>query len=322
MAISERTTQATAVSANFLPLAVGLAGIVVLALCYQLFYPIFVMKILCFAILAMAFNLLIGYVGLMSFGHALFFGGAAYVAAYTAKEWGVGPGTAIVLAVLFAAVAGVFVGYVAIRRKGIYFAMITLAMAQMFYFICVQSPLTGGEDGIQGVPRGHLFGFIDLGRPALMYAFVSVLFLASFAAIWRIVNSPFGNVLKAIREHEPRAISLGYNVDRYKLGAFVISAAFAGLAGAAKAIVFQLASLTDVSWTVSGEIVFMTLLGGIGTLLGPVVGAALVIMLETVLATSTLPVPVVLGGIFVLCVMVFRRGIVGEIEARLGRRAA
>jgi branched-chain amino acid transport system permease protein len=320
MATMSESASASRFAGGRMPMLVAVVLIVLLAVAYQFFYPIFIMKILCFAILAMAFNLLIGYVGLMSFGHALFFGGAGYMTAYAMKNWGFDPILAIALGVVFAAALGGFVGFVAIRRKGIYFAMITLAMAQMFYFICVQAPATGGEDGIQGVPRGVLLGIFNLSREPVIYSFVCAIFLATLLFVWRFVNSPVGNILKAIREHEPRAISLGYNVDRYKLAAFVISSALAGLGGSTKAIVFQLATLTDVSWKTSGEVVFMTLLGGIGTLFGPIVGAALVTILETMLATSSLPVPIVLGAIFVLCVMIFRRGIVGEIEARLFRQ--
>jgi branched-chain amino acid transport system permease protein len=281
-------------------------------------YPVFLMKALCFALFACAFNLLIGYVGLLSFGHALFFGWASYVSAHAAKVWGLPPELAILAGTATGAGLGVIVGAVAIRRQGIYFAMITLALAQMMYFFAVQAPFTGGEDGIQAVPRGKLFGFIDLMIPTNMYFTVLVIFLGCFLLIYRIVNSPFGEVLKAIRENEPRAISLGYHTDRYKLIAFVLSATFAGTAGATKAIVFQLASLTDVDWTMSGEVVLMTLVGGLGTIFGPVVGAFFMITLENYLTTIGQWVFVVQGAIFVICVLLFRRGIVGEL-ARLLR---
>jgi len=276
------------------------------------------MKVLCFALFACAFNLLIGFAGLLSFGHAAFFGGAAYITAHTVKVWGLPPELGILLGTAFAATLGLAFGALAIRRQGIYFAMITLALSQMVFFMALQLKFTGGEDGIQAVPRGHLFGVIDLSQSMAMYYTVLAVFLFGFAVIWRTVHSPFGQVLKAIRENEPRAISLGYRTDHYKLMAFVLSATLAGLAGGTKAIVFQLATLTDVQWQMSGAVVLMTLLGGIGTLFGPVVGAALVVTLENYLAASNLPVPVVIGVIFVACVLLFRRGIVGEIAARFG----
>jgi ABC-type branched-chain amino acid transport system, permease component len=285
-------------------------------------YPVFVMKVLCFALFACAFNLLIGFAGLLSFGHAAFFGGAAYITAHAAKVWGLGPELSILLGTAFAAVLGLGVGLLAIRRQGIYFAMITLALSQMVFFLALQLKFTGGEDGIQGVPRGLLFGIIDLNQPLAMYYFVLAVFLIGFALIWRAVHSPFGQVLKAIRENEPRAISLGYRTERYKLLAFVLSASLAGLAGGTKSLVFQLASLTDVTWQMSGEVVLMTLLGGMGTLFGPVVGAGIVVTLESYLAGTNLPVPVVIGAIFVVCVLLFRRGIVGELQALLARRKA
>ena len=276
-------------------------------------YPVFVMKVLCFALFACAFNLLIGYVGLLSFGHALFFGWASYISAHAAKVWGLSPELAILAGTATAAVLGIVVGAVAIRRQGIYFAMITLALAQMMYFFAVQAPFTHGEDGIQAVPRGRLFGVIDLANQTNMYITVLVIFLVCFLLIYRIINSPFGEVLQAIRENEPRAISLGYQVDRYKLMAFVLSATFAGVAGATKALVFQLASLTDVDWPMSGEVVLMTLVGGLGTVFGPAAGALFMVTLENYLTTIGQWVFVVQGVIFVVCVMVFRRGIVGEI---------
>jgi branched-chain amino acid transport system permease protein len=283
-------------------------------------YPVFLMKVLCFALFACAFNLLIGFAGLLSFGHAAFFGGAAYIAAHTVKVWGWAPEFGLLAATAVAGAMGLVFGLIAIRRQGIYFAMITLALSQMIFFLALQLPFTHGEDGIQGVPRGTLFGLFDLNQPLTMYYTVLAIFVGGFALIWRTVHSPFGQVLKAIRENEPRAVSLGYRTDRYKLVAFVLSASLAGLAGGTKAIVFQLASLTDVTWQMSGEVVLMTLLGGMGTLLGPVVGAGLVVTLESYLASTSLPVPVVIGCIFVVCVLVFRRGIVGELMARLPKR--
>ncbi len=284
-------------------------------------YPVFLMKVLCFALFACAFNLLIGFAGLLSFGHAAFFGGAAYVTAHAVKVWGLPPEAGLLLGTGFAALLGLGFGAIAIRRQGIYFAMITLALSQMVFFMALQMKFTGGEDGIQGVPRGVLFGLFDLTQPLTMYYAVLAVFVAGFALIWRTVHSPFGQVLKAIRENEPRAVSLGYRTERYKLLAFVLSASLAGLAGGTKALVFQLASLTDVQWQMSGEVVLMTLLGGMGTLFGPVVGAGLVVTLESYLAATSLPVPVVIGAIFVVCVLLFRRGIVGEILARLPGRA-
>jgi branched-chain amino acid transport system permease protein len=276
-------------------------------------YPVFLMKALCFALFACAFNLLIGYVGLISFGHAMFFGWASYVTAYAAKSWGWPPELAIIVGTAAAAVLGVVAGSLAIRRQGIYFAMITLALAQMLYFFALQAKFTGGEDGIQGVPRGHLFGVFDLSNEMTMYLFIVVVFLAGFLLIYRIINSPFGEVLKAIRENEQRAISLGYKTERYKLVAFVLSATLAGLAGSLNSLVFQLASLTDVHWSMSGDVVLMTLLGGLGTVFGPVVGAFLVIAMENYLAPFGQWVLVIQGAIFVVCVLLFRRGIVGEL---------
>src|SRR2546422_5515980 len=279
------------------------------------FYPVFLMKALCFALFACAFNLLIGFGGLLSFGHAMFLGTAGYVCAHAAKEWGWPPEAAIVLGTGASTLLGVVAGALAIRRQGIYFAMITLALAQMLFFFYLQTPFTHGEDGIQSVPRGVLFGVLDLRHALVMYYVVLAIFLGGFLLIYRVVHSPFGQVLKAIRENESRAISLGYDVDRYKLLAFVLSAALAGLAGATKAIVFQLASLTDVHWTMSGEVVLMTLLGGMGTIFGPVVGAFVIIGLENYLAGFGEWVTVITGAIFVVCVLAFRRGIVGELAA-------
>ena len=298
-----------------------LIALVLLLIAPYYFYPVFLMKLLCFALFAAAFNLLLGYTGLLSFGHATFFGGAAYITAYTVKSWGLPPELAILLGTAGAAFLGLVMGFLAIRRQGIYFAMITLALSQMFYFFCVQSPLTEGEDGIQSVPRGHLFGFIDLNAPLTMYFFVLAVFLIGIGVIWRFINSPFGMILKSIRDNEARAISLGYSVARYKLGAFVMSAALAGLAGAVKSIVFQFATLTDVAWQMSGEVILMTLLGGIGTLIGPLFGAGLVVALENYLATSEFPVTIITGIVFMVCVLIFRRGIIGEFYAsRLGRK--
>jgi branched-chain amino acid transport system permease protein len=285
-------------------------------------YPVFLMKVLCFALFACAFNLLIGFVGLLSFGHAMFFGFAAYVSAHAAKVWGWTPEFAILAGTATAAVIGLVAGAIAIRRQGIYFAMVTLALSQMIYFFCLQAPFTGGEDGIQSVPRQPLFGIIDTKNDLAMFYFVLAIFVIGFAIIYRTIHSPFGQVLKAIRENEPRAISLGYQVDRYKLLAFILSATLAGLAGATKAQVFQLASLTDVAWQMSGEVVLMTLVGGMGTVFGPVVGAAVIISMQNYLAGLGEWVLVVQGVIFVVVVMLFRRGIVGEIAARIRKPAA
>ncbi|HZN53379.1 MAG TPA: branched-chain amino acid ABC transporter permease [Methylomirabilota bacterium] len=282
-------------------------------------YPVFLMKALCFALFACAFNLLIGYVGLLSFGHAVFLGTAGYAAAHSAKVWGSRPELAIVFGTAVAAVLGIVIGALAIRSKGIYFANITLALAQMVYFFCLQAAFTGGEDGIQSVPRGTLLGFLDLRDTLTLYFVVLAIFLAGFLLIYRAIHSPFGQVLKAIRENEARAISLGYRAERYKLLAFVLSATFAGLAGATKALVFQLASLTDVHWTMSGEVVLMTLLGGLGTVFGPVVGAFIVVALENYLAHLGAWVTIVQGAIFVVCVLTFRRGVVGELGKLLGK---
>ena len=278
-----------------------------------LLYPVFLMKALCFALFACAFNLLIGYVGLLSFGHAAFMGTAAYITAYVVKVWGFEPLTGILAGTAVAAMLGAGFGWLAIRRQGIYFAMVTLALAQMVYFVALQAKFTGGEDGIQAVPRGRLLGLIDLGDPFAMYYFVLVVFLIGYAVIYRTIRSPFGQVLQAIRENEPRAISLGYRTERYKLLAFTLSATLAGLAGSTKSLVFQLASLTDVQWQMSGEVVLMTLLGGLGTVFGPVVGAFIDVTMENYLAQYGSWVTVIQGVIFVSCVLTFRRGVVGEI---------
>lgn len=300
--------------------AQGIAFLLLLALvilCPFVLYPVYLMKVLCFALFACAFNLLIGYVGLMSFGHAAFFGMGSYVTAYAAKVWGFTPEVAIVMGGLTGALLGVVFGWLAIRRTGIYFAMITLALAQMNYFLCLQAPFTGGEDGIQQVPRGSLFGLISLRSDMAMYWTVAVVFIAVFLLVHRIVHSPFGQVLKAIRENEPRATSLGYRTDDYKLIAFVLSCFIAGLAGGMKSIVFGIATLTDVNYATSGDVVLMTLLGGMGTIFGPVVGAAVIQTLEQYLAQFGSWVTVTQGVIFVFCVLAFRRGIVGEIAAKL-----
>jgi branched-chain amino acid transport system permease protein len=300
--------------------SLGVAFVVMVALLIAapfVVYPVLLMEALCFALFACAFNLLIGYVGLISFGHALFFGWASYLTAHAAKVWALPPGLAVIVGTATAAVLGLVAGGLAIRRQGIYFAMITLALSQMMYFFALRAKFTGGEDGIQGVPRGRLFGFFDLSNEMTMYVFVLVVVLAGFLLIYRIINSPFGDVLKAIRENEPRAISLGYKTERYKLVAFVLSATLAGLAGSLKSLVFQLASLTDVHWTMSGDVVLMTLLGGLGTVFGPVVGAFLVIAMQNYLAPFGQWVLVIQGAVFVACVLAFRRGIVGELASRM-----
>jgi branched-chain amino acid transport system permease protein len=294
---------------------VALVAVVIVA--PALLYPVFVMKVLCFGLFASAFNLLIGYVGLLSLGHAAYFGMGSYVAAYAAKTWGVSAELSILAGGVVGGLLGLVFGWLAIRRQGIYFAMITLALAQMIYFFCVQAPFTGGEDGIQQVPRAPLFGMISMQDDMALYWLVAGIFLAGFLLIHRIVHSPFGQILKAIRENEPRAISLGYRVDDYKLLAFVLSAFLAGIAGAAKSQVFGIATLTDVDWPMSGEVVLMALLGGIGTIFGPIVGALVFGALETYLAPFGDWVTVSQGAIFILCVIAFRRGIVGELGNRL-----
>ena len=283
------------------------------ALAPTVIYPVFLMKVMCFALFACAFNLLLGYVGLLSFGHAMFLGMAGYTASHAAKVWGLTPELAILSGAAAACVLGLVVGLIAIRRQGIYFAMITLALAQMVYFFCLQAPFTGGEDGIQSVPRGKLFGVIDLSNVTAMYATVYVVFVSGFLLVYRIIHSPFGQVLKAIRENEARATSLGYDTDRYKLIAFVLSATLSGVAGATNALVFQLAALNAVHWTMSGEVVLMTLVGGLGTVFGPVVGALAVLGMENYLAQLGAWVTIVQGAIFVVCVLTFRRGLVGEL---------
>lgn len=277
-------------------------------------YPVFVMKVLCFALFALAFNLLLGYGGLLSFGHAAYFGMASYVSAYTAKHWGLTPELAILAGTGIAALLGLAFGALAIRRQGIYFAMITLALAQMAFFFSLQTPrFTGGEDGIQAVPRGKLLGLFSLADDRALYWLVAAIFFGGLLLIYRIIHSPFGQVCKAIRDNEPRAISLGYRASQYKLAVFVLSAGLAGLAGATKAIVFQLASLTDVHWSMSGEVVLMTLVGGLGTVFGPIVGAIVIVSMQNFLATLGAWVTVVQGVVFVICVLLFREGILGLI---------
>jgi branched-chain amino acid transport system permease protein len=284
-------------------------------------YPVFVMKVLCFALFACAFNLLLGFTGLLSFGHAAFFGSAAYITGWFVKSQGWTPELAMLVGAVGAALIGLVVGAVAIRRQGIYFAMITLAIAQMVYFVCLQAPFTGGEDGLQGVPRGNLFGKLSLESDIAMYYFVVAIFVLCFLFISRIVHSPFGQVLKMIRENEPRAISLGYQVDRYKLLAFVLSATLAGLAGSMKTLVMGFATLSDVHWSMSGEVILMSLLGGVGTFFGPVLGSAIVIGLQNMLADKVGSwVTVIIGVIFVICVLAFRKGLVGELHAFRERR--
>ena len=280
-------------------------------------YDLFMMKVFCFAIFAASLNLLLGFAGLLSFGHAAFFGTGAYITAHVMKEWGLTPELGLICGVLCSTVLGYVFGALAIRRQGIYFAMITLALAQVIYFLATQVPFTNGEDGIQGVPRGKLLGLIELSSSTHMYYFALIVFILAFFMIKRIVSSPFGQVMKSIRENEPRAISLGYDVNRYKLIAFTLSAGLAGLGGGLKSLVLQLASLSDVFWHTSGEAVLMTILGGIGTLWGPVAGAAVIINLQNYLANLGGWSTIATGAIFVICVLAFRRGIIGEIAYRL-----
>ncbi len=299
---------------------VGLAILVVAP--FAGLYPIFGMKALCFAIFACAFNLLLGFTGLLSFGHAAYLGAAAYATGWLVRSAGWSPELGVLAGTVFAAAIGLVVGLLAIRRQGIYFAMITLAMAQMVYFVWLQAPFTGGEDGLQGVPRGKLFGLVDLGNDTVLYYVVLAVFVAVFLGIVRIVHSPFGQVLKAVRENEPRAVSLGYDVDKYKLLGFVLSTALAGLAGSMKTLVLGFATLSDAHWSLSGEVVLMTLLGGMGTFAGPVVGAFTIIGLQNFLADRVGSwVTVIIGAIFVICVVAFRRGFVGELIAWRKRRA-
>lgn len=299
-------------------LALGAGALLLLAAPHLGLYPVLLMKVLCFALFACAFNLLLGFTGLLSFGHAMFFGSAGYVAGYAMKVWGVTPEIGLLLGTGAAAFGGLLVGALAIRRQGIYFAMVTLALSQMLFFVLLQAPFTDGEDGLQGIPRGRLLGSIDLSNDLTMYYFVAVVFMSAFLGIWRIVNSPFGHILKAIRENESRAVSLGYDADRFKLLAFVLSAALAGLAGALKALVLGVETLTDVHWHTSGEVVLMTLMGGVGTLFGPVVGATVVVGIQSELADKVGSwVSIIMGVIFVVCVLAFRKGIVGELTSML-----
>lgn len=304
------------------------AGVIIAALLAAVaapwvLYPIFLMKLMCLALFACAFNLLLGYTGLLSFGHAAFFGTGAYAAGHAMKVWGLGPETGILFGTIAAAAIGYIVGSLAIRRQGIYFAMITLALAQMLYFFFLQIPFTGGEDGLQGVPRGRLMGVVPLEDDVVLYYFVLGVFLFGFGLVYRTIHSPFGQVLKSIRENEQRTLSLGYDVARFKLTAFVLSAALSGMAGATKTLVLGFATLTDAHWHMSGEVVLMTLLGGMGTVAGPAIGAGIVVTLQNELADKVgSMVTVIMGVIFIICVLVFRRGIVGEIAAWLARRKA
>jgi len=285
-----------------------------------LVYPVLLMKLMCFGLLAAAFNLMMGYTGLLSFGHAAFFGGAAYVTGYTMKAWGLTPELGVLLGTLAASVLGWAFGVLAIRRAGIYFAMVTLALAQMLYFFWLQAPFTGGEDGLQDVPRGRLFGLVDLSDDGMLYGLVLCTFLGGLWLIHRIVDSPFGQVLRAIRENEARAVSVGYDVAKFKLMAFVLSAGLAGLAGAMKVLVFRFATLTDADWQMSGEVVLMTVLGGLGTIAGPLVGSTAVVLLQNELSDKVGSwVTVIMGLTFMVCVLLFRRGIVGEISALITR---
>lgn len=318
------------------PVGYGLLLLGLIVAPYLGAYPVFVMKLMCFALFASAFNLLLGYTGLLSFGHAAFLGGAAYVAGYTIKAWGFTPEVGMLLGTVVGGLLGLIFGWLAIRRQGIYFSMITLALAQMLFFVALQAKFTGGEDGLQGVPRGKLFGVIDLSSDMVMYYVALIIVAAAFLLIVRTIHSPFGQVLKAIKENEPRAISLGYDVNRFKLLAFVISAALTGLAGSLKTLVLGFATLSDVHWTTSGHVILMTLMGGLGTLSGPLLGSAVVVALEnkigefgTFLAHTTgvewfstlgESVTIVTGLIFVLCVLLFRKGIMGELIAWLLRR--
>ena len=317
--LAEQKVRETAAGMPMLHRVIFIALLALLLVAPFQFYPVFLMKVLCFALFASAFNLLLGFGGLLSFGHAAYFGTASYISAHAAKVWGLTPELAILSGTVVAGILGLVFGSLAIRRHGIYFAMVTLAFAQMVYFFALQVPFTGGEDGIQAVPRGELFGVISLRSDLNLYWLVLAVFFLGVLAIYRIVHSPFGQVLKAIRENEPRAISLGYAVNRYKLMVFTMSATLAGLAGATKSIVFQLASLTDVYWTMSGEVVLMTLLGGLGTVFGPMIGALVVVTMQNYLAQMGDWVTVIQGGIFVVSVMMFRQGIIGVLGNWLKR---
>jgi branched-chain amino acid transport system permease protein len=297
-----------------LTLALVGTGLVIILVAPYLFYPLFLIKVICFCLFACAYNLAKGTAGLLSFGHAAFFGGAAYIAAHSAKVWGFPFELAVLAGTAGAGVLGLAFGVISIRRHGIYFTMITLALAQLVYFAALQAPFTHSEDGIQDVPRGYLFGAIDLTSSFAMYYTSAAIFIAGYLIIWRIIHSPFGKVLEAIRDDAPRALSLGYDIDRFRLLAFVLSAALSGLAGATKAIAFQFASLTDVHWATSGDVILMVLVGGVGTTFGPVVGAIVIVSLDEFLADSGLPIQPIIGTIFVLCILLFRSGIVGTIE--------
>lgn len=318
MANPESASRASARGIPRLALLAG--GLAFLALAPLVLYPVFLMKLLCFGLFAAALNLVLGYGGMVAFGHATFFGGAAYVTAHALKVWGMDAAAGLLLGVAFATVAGLVMGAIAIRRQGFYFAMTTLALSQMAYFAFFQAPFTNAEDGIQRVPRADFLGILPLGDNLVIYYLVATIFVLGMAAVWRIIHSPFGASLTAIRENEARALSLGYRVNRYKLTVFAISAALSGLAGSLKVLVFQIATLTDVAWQMSGEVILMTMLGGVGTFLGPLVGAALVLTIQNYLASTTIPVTIFIGGAFVACVMLFRRGIVGEILHLLDRR--
>jgi branched-chain amino acid transport system permease protein len=301
------------------PQAIGVAILLVLiVLAPSVVYPVFLMKVMCFALFAAAFNLLLGYAGLLSFGHAAYFGMGSYVSAWAARNWGLPAESCIMMGGLTGAAMGAVFGLLAIRRTGVYFSMITLALAQMTYFFALQAPFTGGEDGIQQVPRAPLVGFIPLDNDMAMYAVVAAVFIGGFLLIHRVVHSPFGQVLLAIRENEPRAISLGYHVDHYKWLAFVLSTFFAGIAGGTKALAFGIATLTDVHWTMNGQVVLMSLVGGLGTLFGPVVGALTLTTMSDYLAHFGAWVTVTQGAVFVFCIVAFRRGVIGTLGARFG----
>ncbi len=328
MAMKAHAAAAAAAGSAPAPRGVGMPGLhkaifvgllALLMVAPFLLYPVFVMKLMCFALFAAAFNLLLGFGGLLSFGHAAYFGGASYIAAHAAKVWGLTPELSVLCGAAAAAFLGLVIGSLSIRRQGIYFAMVTLAFAQMLYFVALQAGFTGGEDGIQSVPRNDLFGLISMREDINLYYFVLAVTFGGVLFLYRVTHSPFGQVLKAIRENEPRAVSLGYQVNRYKLLVFVLSATMAGLAGAMKSQVFQLASLTDVHWMMSGEVVLMTLLGGMGTIFGPLVGAAVIVTMQNYLTTFGAWVMVIQGAIFVLGVLLFREGIIGVLSRWLKR---
>ena len=305
-----------------LPRKYALLAMIVLLAAPFFLYPVFLMQVLTMALFACAFNLLLGYVGLLSFGHAAFLGGSAYITGHAAKVWGLPIEASILIGMGVGTLLGIVFGLIAIRRQGIYFAMITLALAQMLYFYALKAPLTGGEDGLQAIPRSDLFGFIDLSNEVTMYYFVFFVALIAFLFIYRVIHSPFGQVLKSIRENEDRAISLGYRVDRYKLAAFVLSAGLTGLAGSLKAVVAQVVSLSDVHWSKSGTVILMALIGGTGTILGPVIGATIIVSMEHYLGEYLGSwVSIIMGVIFVICVLAFRQGVVGEVEKRFGKQA-